>query len=150
MPRIKPKGVWWALLGVLTLCAAMYASNAKAETAVYLGAWSKHVVTNGNYNETHDLIAVEHDKILAARFVNSYSRETYALAYGWHKRWGDFRGSIYAGGMMGYRSCYGDDGDYAMLCPMVVPAVSYTKYRVQPTVLLLGEAVAISFRVELY
>ena len=51
--------------------------------------------------------------------------------------------------MRGYRSCYGDDGDKAVVCPVAFPSLHYTKYRVQPGVLVMGEAVTLTVRIKL-
>ena len=69
------KNAVWILLSFVILGAALSASNAEADTKVYLGAWSTHLVTDGDFNESHDLLAVEHNGWIAGRFVNSYSRE---------------------------------------------------------------------------
>ena len=41
------------------------------------------------------------------------------------------------------------DGDKAVVCPVVFPSVHYTAWKVQPGVLVLGEAVALTVRVAL-
>lgn len=141
--------IYWAAVAIV-LALACYGYNAKAETAVTLGGWSKHLITDEDYNESHDAVLVEHNGWMAGRFTNSYDRTTYALAYGWSKKWGNWRGSVHAGVMRGYTKCYGEDGSSANICPMIYPAVTYTKYRVQPQVGLLGEAIVFSIRVRLY
>ena len=76
-------------------------------------------------------------------------KTTAITAYGWSKQWGNWRGAIYVGAMRGYRSCYGDDGDKAVVCPVAFPSLHYTAWRVQPGVLVLGEAVALTVRLTL-
>ena len=61
------KSATWLLLSFVILGSALYASNAEAETNLYVGAWSKHLVTDG-LNERHDLIAIEHDNWIAGTF----------------------------------------------------------------------------------
>jgi len=138
----------WAL-SALVLILAIYAGSAKAETAVLLGGWSDHLVTDGDYNESHEATIIEHNSWMAGRFTNSYDRNTWFAGKGWSKQWGNWRGSVHAGVMHGYRSCYGDDGDNATVCPMVYPALTYTRYAVQPQVGLLGEAVVAIVRIRL-
>ena len=90
------KSAAWILLSFVLLCAALSVSNAKADTKVYVGAWSTHLVTDGDYNESHDLVAVEHNGWIAGRFVNSYSRESWFVGEAWE--WG---GSKYLGRISG-------------------------------------------------
>ena len=137
------------LAAIVVLALAVWGSNARAETNIYAGAWSKHLITDGEYTSSHDLFAVEHKRIFAARFRNSYGRESYALGRTWTWSKGDVEAKIVFGAVRGYRGFYGDYDDKTRVLPLVVPMVSYTKYRVQPTVLLMGEALAFSVRFEL-
>ena len=145
------KSATWLLLSFVILGSALYASNAQAETSIHAGALSYHVVTGHKvgYNSNHKLLAVEHNGFLVGRFSNSYDRTTAIAAYGWSKQWGNWRGAVYVGAMRGYRSCYGDDGDKAVVCPVAFPSLHYTAWRVEPGVLVLGEAVALTVRVAL-
>jgi len=145
---MKPKHLCWALAALLiSSCQPTY-----AETAIHLGGYSYHVATGHkvDYNDWHQLAAVEYGPYMAGHFKNSYGRDTTIAAYGWSKQWGDFRGSIHVGAMHGYRSCYGDEGETARICPVAFPALYWTKYRVQPGVIVFGEAVAATVRVALY
>lgn len=141
----------WIASAVLLMCA-IYAANVKAETAIHLGGYSYHVATGHkeDYQDWHELVAVEHGNWIAGRFVNSYDRTSAIVGYGWSKQWGNWRGSVYVGAVYGYRSCYGDEGEKARVCPMAFPALHYAKYRAQPGVLVFGEAVAATVRVALY
>ena len=143
------KNALWLLLSFVLLCAALSASNAEAETKVYVGAWSIHLVTDGDYNESHDLLAIEHNGWIAGRFVNSYSRESWFAGKTWE--WGadNFRYGVMAGAVRGYTTCYGDDNSNTNICPLVTPFASYKIGRVEPTVLLLGEALAVSLKIRL-
>ena len=138
-----------AILLTLLLAAT---TPAHAELAIHLGGYSYHVATGHkvDYNDWHQLAAVEYGPYMAGHFKNSYGRDTTIAAYGWSKQWGDFRGSVHVGAMHGYRSCYGDEGETARICPVAFPALYWTKYRVQPGVIVFGEAVAATVRVALY
>ena len=59
------KNAAWILLSFVIIGAALSISKAEAETKVYLGAWSTHLVTDGDFNESHDLLAVEHNGWIA-------------------------------------------------------------------------------------
>lgn len=144
-----PSWPYW-LMATFILLALVYAHQAKAETAIWAGAWSIHPFSDEDYTSSHDLVAVESHGFLAARYRNSYGRESYAAGIGKSWRYGDVRLSGYVGATTGYSECWGDDGGRSTICPMFVGAAHYTRYRVQPGVLIFGEAVAVSFRVELY
>ena len=59
----------WLLLSFVIMGAALYASNAQAETSIHAGALSYHVVTGHkvDYNSNHKLLAVEHNGFLVGR-----------------------------------------------------------------------------------
>ena len=138
------------VLLLLATLAAHACQPAQAETAVWAGAWSAHPFSDDNYTSSHDLFAIESHGALAARYRNSYGREAYALALGksWH--YGDLRLSGYVGATTGYTKCWGHDDSSGNVCPMAVAAAHYTRYPVQPGVLLFGEALALTVRVGLY
>lgn len=140
---------WW-LLVVFVVVSAVAAPYVKAETNLYAGAWSTHIGTDEDYNSTHNLLAVEHEQVFAGYFRNSYDEDAFAAGYRFQKSWGDFEGGLLVGATYGYRDCLKGYADAdRRLCPAVAPMVSYTRYRVQPTVILLGNAVAVSVRFEL-
>ena len=136
----------------LILILALLATPAMAETSIHLGGWSKHLVTGSDhdYTSSHDLFAVEVGPVLVARFRNSYGRESYAAGYGWSKKWGNWEGSVYLGAVRGYRGYYGDSEKNTKTMPLVLPSIRYTEYRVQPGLLLLGEALVLEFGIVLY
>ena len=119
---------------------------AQAEPAVMVGGWSKHMVTDGDYNSNHKIVAIEYKNILIGRFTNSYYRESYIAAYAIHRQWSDVKGSLYVGAVRGYRGCYSDNKLSTTLCPVFIPSLSYTKYSIQPAVLVLGEAVVVAVK----
>jgi hypothetical protein len=133
------------------LVIALIASPTLAETSIQAGGFSYHVAAGykNDYNNNHKLLAVEHNRVLVGRFSNSYNRTTAIAAYGWSKQWGNWRGAVYVGAMRGYRSCYGDDGDKAVVCPVAFPSLHYTAWKVQPGVLVMGEAFALTIRIKL-
>ena len=136
----------------LILAALMAAAApAAAETAVYLGAWSTHLGLEGDYNETHNLVAVDVSGVMAGYFKNSYGRDTVFVGYKVSQAFGDFEAGIMVGAMRGYTDCVDGftRGADTKVCPMAVPSVSYTAHRVQPTLMLLGNALAFSVRVQL-
>ena len=147
---MKQQHIWWALSAFVIL-AALYAPYAKSETAIHAGGYSYHVATGHkyDYNDWHRLAAVEHGSYMAGYFRNSYDRDTFFVVHGWQKQWGHWRGSVHVGMTYGYRGCYGDFDTKGRYCPVAFPALHYTRYRVQPGLVLFGEAVAATVRVAL-
>lgn len=139
------------LIALLFLGAHMYAMNAEAnDTYVYTGAWSKHLFSKQDYNETHNFLAVEHKGVMAGYFKNSYSEDSAVVGFRMTEQWGDFEGGIMFAATHGYRDCVQGYADASKrVCPAIVPSIAYTKYRVQPVALLLGNALAFSVRWEL-
>lgn len=137
------------LIGILGLMCLVLSSGVKADS-ILLGGVSTHLFADDDdYNQSHDLFAAHIDNFAVARFTNSHGRESYAAAYGlqWHR--GDFRADLYLGAVRGYRKCYSDDGVKTVVCPLAVPAVSYTGWgMVQPTALLLGKALTAAVRIQ--
>jgi len=134
---MKARDTAVAIVAIIFLVCVMTSHAAE----LYLGGWSTHLTTpDAQYNQDHQLVGIEHKRVFVARFLNSYARESYAAAYAWHRDRGYLRLSLYAGGVYGYRECYGDDGDKARLCPLLVLMASYTRYQVQPAVFLMGDA----------
>lgn len=137
------------IVGVIMLLSS------KAEAAVcdevYLGAWSYHIHDERELNETHYLLGCEKNGYFAAVMKNSHGNPT---AMGGKMfdlfETGDFKSVVYLGLHYGYYGCTRNDlGTGPTLCPMVIPEISYTKYHVKPTLVLLGNAVAFTFKVSI-
>lgn len=126
--------------------------------SLYTGAWSEHVAgkhqesnvgTLDVSNNEHNLLAYEKDGYIIGYFKNSYSSDSAVLG----KRFvvfelKDIKAGVYAGATYGYYTCSGmaDLDARKKLCPAIVPEISYTKYKFQPTILMLGGAVAVSVK----
>lgn len=137
------------LLVAFSLMVFFGAESWGSELRVSGGGFSHHVLTGSghDYNESHNLAAVQVERVEVGRFDNSYDVETWYLAYEANRQWGDWQGFIKAGAMYGYVDCLnpGDSSDTSKaLCPMLAPGVRYTRYAVQPEVLLFGQAVAVT------
>ena len=138
---------------VLMILMAVSTDVFAESTYIHLGAWSKHIDIgnrDNNYNETHNLIAIESNNWMAGRFKNSYDDETFFVGHRFTKQWHNLELGLTAGAMHGYRDCRLKDrpDSSKKLCPFVVPSVTYTKHRIQPSVMLLGNAVAFGFRLK--
>lgn len=120
-----------------------------ADTYLYTGAWSKHVFTSSSdKNETHALVAIEKDGWMFGRFDNSYYRETWFVTKNLTRKFEDVEYGLMLGAMRGYEELFGVKGNDWKVWPLIAPKVSYTKFPVQPTVIVLGEAVALTVRFE--
>ena len=143
--RMSPNFKAFLTLVVLLSCFVL-ASKIKADS-IYIGGWSTHIASpDRQYNQNHKLIAYDNDQWLFAAFRNSHDRDSFAVAKGWHKNTSQFRLSIYGGAVYGYRSCYGDEGEEGRICPLIVPSVAWTGYKIQPALFLMGEALVASVR----
>jgi hypothetical protein len=136
----------WAF-ALYILIAFVWSQNAKAETNVFVGAWSKHLISK-DLNEEHRLFAVEHNNWFAGTFTNSYDRESYAVAHKFKWTYGELEGGVYVGAVRGYTRCWGDDDSNTDTCPLAVPYIAYDA-PVAPQIMLIGEAVAVSIRIGL-
>ena len=126
----------------------LFSFSAQADY-IYVGGWSHHL-TNGDYNEEHYFHAYQKDGWLVGGFVNSF--DDYTLIAGKSFIWTNEAESIEAGFVTGLS--YGYKHEHVNLSvsgfiPVLVPYITYTEYKVQPSLLLLGNAVALTFRVEL-
>lgn len=131
------------------LAALILLSFSAQADYLHLGGWSKHLV-DGNFNETHHLIAIEHDNYIIGGFVNSF--DDYTLLAGKKFSWQNENESLEWGFLVGITYGYSSQ-DVSLsvngFMPVLVPYLSCTEYKVQPALLLLGNAVAITFRIEL-
>jgi len=137
------------LMLVLTCLLLDVISFQAQADSISLGAWSKHINPGPEVNnETHELIAIEYHGYAVWHFKNSFSRETFAVAkyYDLFEK-GYFKGGLYVGMTYGYRGACDKAGghlsDPKVFCPMVVPEITYTKYKTQITVGLMVNAIAI-------
>lgn len=138
--------------------------NAMADDSpkyLYTGAWSKHMGGDTymegkrikEYNETHNLIGIEIDGYLVSSFYNSFYTQGYLVGKKFYRDEiiKDFEFSIYVGATSGYAICMGEKEpgyEYNRWCPAVVPTIAYTRFKVEPVVLIIGNALALSVRWE--
>jgi hypothetical protein len=145
--RIKmyalPVLIWGAL--IVLVCAH---SCARADY-LYTGAVSEHLIA-GEFNESHDLLAYRHERFTLGYFKNSYYEPTGVFTYAYKLGdYQDFELNINAGVTYGYRKCYGYEQGPKVVCPYIGPELVYTKYKLQPVITYLGQAVVFSLRWEL-
>ena len=135
-------------------------SFAKEEPDFYLytGAWSHHFEEHPaekggwRYNESHDLIGIEYEGWLVAYYKNSFNDDGAIVAKEFFQRsYGDFDLSAYAGAVYGYGSCSDpksmpSENVKKKVCPFGTIAVAYTRYKVEPAILIVPEAIIATIR----
>ena len=134
-----------------TIAAALLAASAQATADTYLhtGAWSQHF-SDRTYNESHNLLAVDYKSYVVGYFENSYGEDSFIAAKRWSWQYGNWEAGVSAGAVYGYRHCLkGWTDRNRRTCPLIAPSITYTKYTVQPSLLVMGNAVAVSIRTDL-
>lgn len=139
---------------VIALIIAITAS-ANADS-LYTGGWSEHINPVMVTNETHYLLAYEREGYIVGGFKNSFGDPTALAAKRFESEkanrfLGEYnlKAGLYVGATYGYYGCDSGGGEKATVCAAVVPEISYTKYRIQPTFVLLGNAVAFTIKWDL-
>ena len=135
------------MIGLITVAAILWADDSCAETYLYLGGSSYHFDRSYDYNETNDLYGIEYNNWIGLRFNNSYHQESYAALYNWEVYKTDqLTVSLFPGAVYGYNKCFGHDNSSSNVCPTLLPAVTFTEYRVQPSFVTIFQGVAITTR----
>lgn len=137
---------------LLTALLIIIAQSSVAD-GLYTGAWSYHyykdeVEAEGyDINSNQNLLAYEYKNILVGYYKNSWGYDTAVIAYRFDLfTLGDFTGAMYAGANYGYRFCSNDkrsDKD-AKVCPVAMPAIIYTKYKLEPALIGIDHGAAIA------
>jgi hypothetical protein len=131
------------------LAALLLLSFSAQADYIYMGGWSHHL-TSGEYNEEHHFHAYQKYNWLIGGFVNSF--DDYTLMAGKSFNWTNESKSLEAGFVAGLSYGYKHEDVKLSIngfLPVLVPYVTYTQYKVQPSLLLLGNAIALTFRIEL-
>ena len=105
-----------------------------------IALFTTHLSTQGLNDGLFDknqIIAVQHDNVLAGTMINSYSKRSYIAAYDYqHNNWS----GVYFGGATGYdRSIINIEG----VAPVAAPYVKFGLFQMT----LFGEAVALSVNI---
>ena len=139
---------------ILTVLFLIIANQSLAD-GLYTGAWSYHYYKDEaeaagyKINSNQNLIAYERNSYMIGYFKNSFGYDTviaskYFNLYDNH----DIKLGLYAGINYGYRWC-GNDYSHnqdAVICPHLIPEFRYTKYKLQPSILLIQYGAALTFR----
>ena len=126
-------------------------ANCSMADSLYTGAWSYHPIPDKDVDHSsHNLIGYEHNTLLVAAYKNSYGKASLFVA----KRLEfidepTWKAAVNVGINYGYYKCLRVDMEEKTWCPAVVPEISYTKYKVQPTLSLFGKAIVLAFKWEI-
>jgi hypothetical protein len=126
--------------------ALMLFCNSVLADGVYIGAVSKHFLINNQTNETHELMIIEHNNYIVGGFVNSFDDVTFLTAKDYNCQYNDFKLGMFVGAAYGY-SCGDVAFCYKSFTPVVSPYISYTEYKIQPTVAIIGSAVFLTVKI---
>jgi hypothetical protein len=130
--------------------------------SLYTGAWSVHFAgqyreeVNGDIttwaevsNSKHNLIAYETNSYIIGHFKNSFDESTFVVGKRFQIMENEvWNAGIYVGATYGYKGCTNVPAAdaKAKVCAAIVPELVYTKYKMQPTVMLLGGALAVGIK----
>jgi len=141
------------ILALLLILATNYATA----DGLYTGAWSYHFhkdkwrEVGWPLNQTHNLIAYKKNKYLFGYYKNSFGDDTIMLDREiYSSQYHDVKFTLYAGVSYGYRFCALEEADFShqKACLHAVPEIRYTKYKLQPAILIMPCCLALSFRHE--
>jgi len=134
----------FTLAAMLVLALWAFPLPAVADTArVHFGGWSHHVMADGQFNEDHRMAAGQYGPYVAGRFVNSYNRESWFGAYEWTWHpWPEVETFLWSGVVRGYTDCTFNDAGrgQSQVCPFGVAGVRWTRYKLEPQALVVGNA----------
>ena len=143
------------LIAIAIAIASLDAGSATAASLdkvnVFLGAVTDHPFSDRDFNENNKLVAIEYDHIFAGYFNNSYDEDTFALGYRVKKQiFKNIEISAVVGATYGYRDCTSgfSETNGKKLCPAIAPMISYTKYKVQPTLAIIGESISLTAKID--
>jgi hypothetical protein len=135
----------------LLFLLVLFSFSANAENYLYLGSWSKHFKSHSTgfeYNDTHNLIALQKDGYTLGTFENSFYRQTYFLTKAFYKaKYKDVVFIMNAGLSYGYGACLSDSiREAEKLCGIAFPEFVYTKYKIQPVATVTHKLYSFSLR----
>lgn len=138
----------------LTAMLLVLLSSLSVADSLYIGGKSIHWVGDYDYNSDHNTVAYEHGGYVLGYFKNSYHQDTVFTSKVFKiTEMGYFDLNLHAGLSYGYSKCLFVKEDYyiddpAKVCPAIVPELVYTRYKVQPTLMLMGGLV-FTFKINL-
>lgn len=161
------------IIFLILISAALGVDAKEGDLSLYVGAITSHPFSGGyttiedkrvcslysgcidikeeverDFNESNQLLGIEYKHVFVGYFKNSFNDDAFALGYRFSRQWGNWEGSIMVGGTYGYRDCTSSWDQYAdkKVCPAVSPMITYTKYDIKPTLIVIGEAISLTAR----
>jgi hypothetical protein len=129
-------------LAIIFVILVITANNAHSEDVeLLLGAKSRHIVSK-DANEDHNLIAFKYGDFIAGRFDNSYENDSLIAG----RSFSNINSNVEYGAIIGLVTGYSKNKGEPL--PVIVPYITST-YSYTPIVLLLGDAVVLSFKMDL-
>lgn len=133
------------------LLCLLISCNAYSIDAVYLGSWSYHFEPHESgfeYNEKHNLFALQKNGYTVGTFKNSFYRQTYFVTKSiYNFEYKDINFVLNAGFSHGYGACASDAiRKERKLCGLILPEFIYTKHKWQPSFSATHKVVNVSFR----
>jgi hypothetical protein len=153
---------WAIILNLFLIILLLFSPVTKADS-VYVGMWSKHYQelhdcaknsrcsATVKANANHDLLMYEHNSYEIGTFKNSFGDRTYLVAKiitSENAKIGDIQIALHAGIVRGYHGCYEGKVYQTTVsnCFYAVAEAAYTKYDIQPALLLFPGGAAITFK----
>lgn len=112
---------------------------------IFLIMTSIHLDNQEDYNASNYGIAIRHEQVVTGVYHNSFYDTSAFVAWDMNWKHDEIEYGFLSGGVTGY----GYDFTVGGVTAFVAPYVTYRTELISPTVLLLGNAITLSFKVEL-
>lgn len=142
----------------LLLAAALFtgfSASAVAETehtveplgiSVYTGSLTYHFDRTNDRNETNATLIARKDNVILGYFKNSYYKDTLMAGNVYAIEGGDWEVAATVGAVIGYYQNQSILPCIDNTCALVAPMVTYTGWKVKPTVIYGGTFVTLAVR----
>lgn len=112
---------------------------------IFLIMTSIHLDSQEDYNSSNYGIAIRHEQVVTGVYYNSFYDASAFVAWDMNWKHDEIEYGFLSGGATGYEY----DWTVGGVTAFVSPYVTYRTELISPTVLLLGNAITLSFKVEL-
>lgn len=112
---------------------------------IFLVMTSIHLDNHEDYNTRNYGIVIRHEQVVTGVYHNSFYDTSAFVAWDMNWKHDDVEYGFLSGGVTGYEY----DWTVGGVTAFVAPYVTYRTETISPTVLLLGNAITLSFKVEL-
>lgn len=112
---------------------------------IFLIMTSIHLGNQEDYNARNYGLAIRHEQVVTGVYHNSFYDTSAFVAWDINWKHDEIEYGFLSGGVTGYEY----DFTFGGVTAFVAPYVTYRTELISPTVLLLGNAITLSFKVEL-